>query len=136
MSSYGYSIELPNQSRLLELGFEEHARRYSIGTKAFSNISIQNDSTQTCSLDERYHMSKTISQIEQEQIDAMLLKANLAMSKIKNWNQQELDRLAQAIGWYSANEKTFTKLAQMGVDESGIGDRDGRPAKRFKIHGV
>ena len=81
-------------------------------------------------------MSKTISQIEQEQIDAMLLKANLAMSKIKNWNQQELDRLAQAIGWYSANEKTFTKLAQMGVDESGIGDRDGRPAKRFKIHGV
>ena len=83
-----------------------------------------------------YHMSKTISQIEQKQIDAMLLKANLAMSKIKNWNQQELDRLAQAIGWYSANEKTFTKLAQMGVDESGIGDRDGRPAKRFKIHGV
>ena len=81
-------------------------------------------------------MSKTISQIEQEQIDAMLLKANLAMSKIKNWNQQELDRLAQAIGWYSVNEKTFTKLAQMGVDESGIGDRDGRPAKRFKIHGV
>ena len=81
-------------------------------------------------------MSKTISQIEQEQIDAMLLKANLAMSKIKNWNQKELDRLAQAIGWYSANEKTFTKLAQMGVDESGIGDRDGRPAKRFKIHGV
>ena len=72
-------------------------------------------------LDERYHMSKTISQIEQEQIDAMLLKANLAMSKIKNWNQQELDRLAQAIGWHSANEKTFTKLAQMGVDESGIG---------------
>ena len=47
-----------------------------------------------------------------------------------------VDRLAQAIGWALGNETTFTRLAHMSVDESGIGDRDGRVAKRFKIHGI
>ena len=58
------------------------------------------------------------------------------MAQVEDWSQEKLDRLAQAIGWYAGNERTFTRLAQMGVDESGIGDREGRPAKRFKIHGV
>ncbi len=40
------------------------------------------------------------------------------------------------MGWATANEKTFTRLAQMGVDESGLGDRAGRPNKRFKIMGI
>ena len=30
-------------------------------------------------------------------------------------------------GWATANEKTFTRLAYMSVDESGLGDREGRP---------
>ena len=50
--------------------------------------------------------------------------------------RQRVDRLAQAIGWALGNETTFTRLAHMSVDESGIGDRDGRAAKRFKIHGI
>ena len=58
------------------------------------------------------------------------------MNQIEGWSQSEVDRLAQAIGWYAGNEVTFARLARMGVDESGIGDREGRPAKRFKIHGV
>ena len=47
-----------------------------------------------------------------------------------------MDRLAQAIGWALGNETTFTRLAHMSVDESGIGDREGRVGKRFKIHGI
>ncbi len=66
----------------------------------------------------------------------MLARARAAMAEVEDWSQEKLDRLAQAIGWYSGNEATFTRLAQMGVDESGIGDRAGRPGKRFKIHGV
>ena len=66
----------------------------------------------------------------------MIAKARAAMAEIEDWSQEKLDQLAQAIGWYAGNEKTFTRLAQMGVDESGIGDREGRPGKRFKIHGV
>src|SRR4029077_15745730 len=38
--------------------------------------------------------------------------------------------------WGTANEKTFTRLSHMGVDESGLGDREGRPNKRFKIMGI
>jgi sulfoacetaldehyde dehydrogenase len=30
----------------------------------------------------------------------------------------------------------FTRLANMSVDESGLGDRAGRPNKRFKIMGI
>jgi sulfoacetaldehyde dehydrogenase len=58
------------------------------------------------------------------------------MESVKDLGQAEVDRLCQALGWATANEKTFTRLARIGVDESGLGDRDGRTAKRFKIMGV
>lgn len=75
--------------------------------------------------------------LEQTQsLEAMLDRARAAMAEIENFSQEQLDTLARAIGWYASNETTFTRLAQMGVDESGIGDRAGRPGKRFKIHGV
>jgi len=66
----------------------------------------------------------------------MLARARVAAEQIEDWSQDNLDRLSQAIAWYAGNEKTFTKLAHQGVDESGIGDREGRPGKRFKIYGV
>ena len=69
-------------------------------------------------------------------IDEMINKARVAMAEIENYSQDQLNRLCQSIGWHTSNEKNFTRLAQMGVDESEIGDREGRPAKRFKIHGV
>ena len=58
------------------------------------------------------------------------------MCVIKDYDQQRMDRLCQAVGWATANEKTFTRLAHMSVDESGLGDRAGRPNKRFKIMGI
>jgi sulfoacetaldehyde dehydrogenase len=74
---------------------------------------------------------------EEKQIAAELLaKARAAMDAIKDYDQAKIDRLCQAIAWASGNEKTFVRIAQMGVDESGIGDRAGRGAKRFKIQGV
>ena len=73
---------------------------------------------------------------ERQLADGLLTQARAAMAQVEDWSQQDLDRLAQAIGWYAGNESTFTKLAQQGVDESGIGDREGRPGKRFKIHMV
>lgn len=67
---------------------------------------------------------------------AMVGQARAAMAQIAHYDQARVDRLAQAIGWALGNEATFTRLAHMSVDESGIGDRDGRVAKRFKIHGI
>ena len=36
----------------------------------------------------------------------------------------------------SVTRRRSHELAHMSVDESGIGDREGRVAKRFKIHGI
>ena len=66
----------------------------------------------------------------------LVARARVAMAAIADYDQERVDRLAQAIGWALGNETTFARLAHMSVDESGIGDRDGRAAKRFKIHGI
>ena len=81
-------------------------------------------------------MGKELTENDRNMAGDMLARARAAMAEIEDWDQDRLDRLSQAIAWYAGNEKTFTRLAQQGVDESGIGDREGRPAKRFKIHMV
>ena len=58
------------------------------------------------------------------------------MCRIADYDQDRVDRLIRAVGWATANETTATRLAHMGVDESGLGDRQGRPNKRFKIMGI
>lgn len=81
-------------------------------------------------------MDKPLSSPDQQTVDQMVARARVAMETVKNLDQTRVDQLCQALGWATANDKTFTRLAQMGVDESGLGDREGRPAKRFKIMGV
>jgi sulfoacetaldehyde dehydrogenase len=81
-------------------------------------------------------MTREITAEERDLAATMLSRARAAMAEIADYDQARVDRLAQAIGWAVGNEATFTRLGQMGVDESGAGDRAGRPAKRFKIHGI
>lgn len=81
-------------------------------------------------------MAREITEIEVQTANEMIARANKAMKEVENYSQEQVDRLAQAIGWHTGNEKTFLRIAQMGVDESGIGDRAGRAGKRFKILGV
>jgi sulfoacetaldehyde dehydrogenase len=81
-------------------------------------------------------MARDISPEEKQIAIEMLEKARRAMDAIKDYDQAKVDRLCQALGWATGNEKTFLRIAQMGVDESGIGDRANRGAKRFKIQGV
>lgn len=81
-------------------------------------------------------MARELNNDDRQLAADMIARARTAMAQVEDWSQEQLDRLAQAIAWYAGNEKTFTRLARQGVDESGIGDREGRPAKRFKIHMV
>lgn len=81
-------------------------------------------------------MAREINQEEIKIVDSMIVRAKAAMAEIANWDQNQADRLVRAIGWHCGNEETFVRIAQMGVDESGIGDREGRVGKRFKILGV
>jgi acyl-CoA reductase-like NAD-dependent aldehyde dehydrogenase len=81
-------------------------------------------------------VARELSNEDREMVAMMVTRARVAMAAIADYDQERVDRLAQAIGWSLGNEATFTRLAEMSVDESGIGDRDGRPNKRFKIHGI
>jgi acyl-CoA reductase-like NAD-dependent aldehyde dehydrogenase len=81
-------------------------------------------------------MSREITAEEQQLAQDLLARARAAMDAVRDYDQEQVDRMCRAVGWATANEKTFTRLAHMGVDESGLGDREGRPGKRFKIIGV
>jgi sulfoacetaldehyde dehydrogenase len=81
-------------------------------------------------------MARAITEEEKQYAQELLQRARCAMRAVEGYDQRTIDRLCQAVAWATANEKTATRLAHMGVDESGLGDRDGRPNKRFKILGI
>jgi sulfoacetaldehyde dehydrogenase len=81
-------------------------------------------------------MAREITEAERAYATALLAKARRAMCLIEGYDQAKVDRLCKAVAWAVANEETFTRLSHMSVDESGLGDREGRPNKRFKIMGI
>lgn len=73
---------------------------------------------------------------EKTYADELMSKAHKALDDIADYDQPRVDRLCQALAWATSNEKTFGHVARMGVEESGIGDAEGRVAKRFKVQGI
>ena len=65
-------------------------------------------------------------------IDAMVARARAAMRAVEHYEQRHVDRLCQALGWATANERTFGRIVAMSIQESGLGDPDGRNQKRMK----
>lgn len=64
----------------------------------------------------------------------MLARARSAMRAVEHYDQAQVDRLCQAIGWVTYNEAAATRLANMSVEESGLGSRE--PKRRGKIAGI
>src|SRR6266513_3028238 len=81
-------------------------------------------------------MPRAITGEEKQYAQELLQRGRCAMRAIESYDQAMVDRLCQAVAWATAKEQTATSLAHMGVDESGLGDREGRPNKRFKIMGI
>lgn len=81
-------------------------------------------------------MARTITEEEKLYAQELLQRARAAQKQIEHLDQAAVDRAIQAVGWAAANEITFTRLARMGTEESGLGDWEGRPNKRFKIKGI
>jgi sulfoacetaldehyde dehydrogenase len=79
-------------------------------------------------------MAKVITEAEKILAQEMLVRAKAAMKAIGNYDQPQVDRLCQAVGWQIGNEKNALQLTHMAVDENDLGDR--APTRRFKVLGV
>lgn len=77
-----------------------------------------------------------LTEEEKKLLDEHFERARKAFNVIKNYSQEEVDRLIRAVAWSVANKRTFERIAKMGVEESGLGDPEGRVDKRMKIRGV
>ena len=77
---------------------------------------------------------RTLTPEEQAAAAALLGRARAAMTAVEHYDQAAVDRLCQAVGWAGYNEPTATRLANMSVDESGMGSRE--PRRRAKVAGT
>jgi len=81
-------------------------------------------------------VKKSITPEQQQELDAAFERARKALAIIETYDQARVDRLCQAVAWAVANKQAFTRLVDMGIQESGLGDAVSRMGKRMKIRGV
>jgi len=81
-------------------------------------------------------MPRTITDEETTIAQEMLERARTAMRTAFDYDQARVDDLCRAVGWATANERTFVALTEMSVRESGMGNTEGGQVRRFKIHGI
>lgn len=79
---------------------------------------------------------KEITEAQQLELDELFARARKAQATIATYDQARVDRLAQCVAWAAGNAPTFARLGRMGVEESGVGDAEGRIGKRHKVLGV
>src|SRR3569623_224848 len=79
-------------------------------------------------------MARAITEQEKQIAASMLAKARAAMDAIADYDQATVDRLCRAVAWATANMETATRLANMSVDESGLGGRT--HTRRAKVLGI
>jgi len=82
-------------------------------------------------------MSTVNSSIEQQSaigVQQFVARARAAMREIDALDQSAVDRLCRAIAWAGGNEQTAARLAEMSVDESGMGSPE--PRRRAKVLGI
>jgi sulfoacetaldehyde dehydrogenase len=77
---------------------------------------------------------RTLTAEETEVAQELLETARRAMAQVAEYDQRTVDRMCQSVAWASANLDASTRLANMSVDESGLGKRD--PARRAKVLGI
>ncbi len=80
--------------------------------------------------------NKGITEEQKQELDMVFERARKALAIIETYDQKRVDRLCQAVAWAVANRRTFTRLVDMGIAESGLGDAVSRMGKRMKIRGV
>ncbi|HEV3215005.1 MAG TPA: aldehyde dehydrogenase family protein [Vicinamibacterales bacterium] len=77
---------------------------------------------------------RTITDEETEVAQELLGRARAAMQAIESCDQAQADRLCRAVAWAGGNQETAARLANMSVDETGMGSRE--PGRRSKVLGI
>src|SRR4051812_31375394 len=78
--------------------------------------------------------ARTITAEETEVVHELVDRARTAMRAIEHYDQATVDRICRAVAWAGGNETTATRLANLSVDESGMGRRE--PTRRAKVQGI
>jgi len=77
---------------------------------------------------------RALTPLEEKSAQDLLARARAAMRAIEGFDQAAVDRLCRAVAWAGGNETTAARLAQMSVDESGMGSPE--PRRRAKVLGI
>jgi sulfoacetaldehyde dehydrogenase len=77
---------------------------------------------------------RTITPEEQATVATALARAHVAMDAVAGWDQATADRACRAVAWAGGNETVAVRLANMSVEESGMGSRE--PRRRAKVLGI
>lgn len=67
-------------------------------------------------------MEQIIQMTEEEIVGDALNKARAAMFEISNYSQSQIDRVVKAIGWAIYKEENARLLAEMSVEDTGLGN--------------
>lgn len=74
---------------------------------------------------------RPITPEETATVELLVQRARDAMRAVEDYDQATVDRLCQAVAWAGGNEATAVRLANMSVDETGMGSRE--PTRRSKV---
>jgi sulfoacetaldehyde dehydrogenase len=77
---------------------------------------------------------RAITPEETEVVQQLVGRARRAMEAIAHLRQEDVDRLCRGVAWAAANPETSVRLANMSVDETGMGSRE--PSRRSKVLGI
>ncbi len=69
---------------------------------------------------------------EAQEVAALVARSRAAQAEIENYTQEQVDRLIRGMVWAVANEATAEMIAQHTVDETQLGNYDGKYLKIFR----
>ena len=76
------------------------------------------------------NFSKAVSSVEEkdaaDEVAALMTRSRAAQAQIENYSQEQVDRMIKAIVWSVCQPGTAEKIAQFTVDESRLGNYDGK----------
>lgn len=65
-------------------------------------------------------------------VQGLIARARVAQAQIDNWSQQQVDRMVSAVAWAMLEPQRNRLLAELAVQDSGLGNADDKFNKNFR----